>query len=187
MLLNYRFQPKPAHRISFAEAVKGKIDDELIRDRIVLIGVTDKQLGQDYRKTPYGELPGVWIHAHGISQVLGAVMDNRALLWVLPQWSWIQWGDILWIWAWAVMGGLLVWRMRSTLLLVGASLAASLCLHQICLFILVQGGWLPFVPALLALVGTAGVLLARRHGYLQIIMDRLFKRLTWKPLVIKRK
>ena len=187
ILLNYRFQPKPAHRVSFAEAVKDQIDDELIRNRIVLIGVTDKQIGQDYRKTPYGELPGVWIHAHGVSQVLGAVMDNRALLWVLPQWSWIQWGDILWIWAWAVTGGLLVWRVRSTLLLMGASLAASLFLHQICLFILVQGGWLPFIPALLALVGTAGVLFARRHGYLQMMMDRLFKRLTWKPLVIKRK
>ena len=179
ILLNYRFKPKPAPRASLTDLLEGRVDGDVIRGRVVLLGVTDP-LGNDYRQTPYGDLPGVWVHAHGVSQILSSVLDGRTLMWVLPQWGQWQWGDMLWIWGWAVIGGALVWWCRSVLILVVSGVVVILGLRQICLFILIQGGWVPFMPALLALVGTAGVLLAYRHGYLQIMMDAPFNYLTWK-------
>ncbi len=179
ILLNYRFTPQPAQRISLTDLLEGQIDDGIIRDRIVLIGVTDP-IGNDYRDTPYGELPGVWIHAHGISQVLGAVLDDRPLISALPQLGQWQWGDMLWILGWAMVGGLLVWRVRSVIVVVGVGVVIILGLRQICLVMLVQGVWVPFVPALLALVGTVGILLAYKYGYVRIMTEPLVNRLAWK-------
>ncbi len=172
VLLNYRFNPRPAHRASLADVLEDKVAADKIRNRVILLGIIDP-LGNDYRDTPFGELPGVWIHAHSVSQILSAVLNERSLIWMLPQWGRLQWGDMLWIWAWAVVGGLLVWRIQSWLFLAGAGLVAIWGMRQICLLILVLGGWVPWIPALLALLGTAGVLLARKYGFLHL--DALFK------------
>ena len=86
VLLNYRFIPKPVQRTSFTDVLENNLDDTLIRNRIVLVGVTDEPVGNDYRDTPYGSMPSVWVHAHGVSQILGAVLDERPLISSLPQW-----------------------------------------------------------------------------------------------------
>ncbi|MEA5464413.1 CHASE2 domain-containing protein [Leptothoe sp. PORK10 BA2] len=179
ILLNYRFTPKPAPRVSLTEVLAGQVGADEVRDRIVLMGVIDP-IGQDYQETPYGQLPGVWVHAHGVSHLLSAVLDQRPLMWMLPQWGQWQWGDMLWIWGWAMVGGVLGWRLRSTLWLGIGGVVAVLGLRQICLVILVQGGWVPFIPALLALAGTAGLLLVYRRGALHAIRGKLSNRLTWK-------
>ncbi|MEM6251529.1 MAG: CHASE2 domain-containing protein [Cyanobacteria bacterium P01_D01_bin.156] len=180
LLLNYRFKPRPAIRMSFGDVLADKFADDDIRDRIVLIGVVDP-LGNDYRETPFGELPGVWVHAHGVSHILSAVLNKRRLIWVLPQWGRVQWGDMLWMWSWALLGGVLVWGLsafRVFPLLALALLLAGWALYWLCLVILVKGGWVPFVPALLALLGTAGVLLARKYGFLRL--EGLLKLLSIK-------
>ena len=186
ILLNYRFTPKPAQHASFTDVLEDNLSDDLIRNRIVLIGVTDEPVGNDYRETPYGKLPGVWVHAHNVSQVLGAVLDERPLISVLPQWGQWQWGDMLWIWGWGLIGGVMVWRIRSALFLGAAGVVIILGLRQVCLVILVKGVWVPFIPALLALTGTAGVLLAFKHGYLPVKMNPLLSRLNLKTLLIDR-
>ena len=178
IMLNYRVNPKPAQRASFSDVLNGRVSSNVVRDRIVLIGVTDEPVGNDYRETPYGKLTGVWVHAHGVSQLLGAVLDGRPLICVLPQWGQWQWADMLWTWGWAVIGGLMAWRFRSFVALGTVGGAAALILHHICLIILSQGGWVPLIPPLLALVGTAGIILAFKLGYLPAKVDALFKQLT---------
>ena len=178
IMLNYRFTPKPAQRVSFSEVLNGNVSSDVVRDRIVLIGVTDEPIGNDYRETPYGKLPGVWVHAHGISQLLAAVIDERPLIWMLPQWGQWQWGDMLWIWGWAMVGSLLAWRIRSLVILGIAGGVVIFFLHRVCLVILAHGGWLPLIPALLALVLTAGVLVVWRRVYLPVKVDALFSDLT---------
>jgi CHASE2 domain-containing sensor protein len=131
-----------------------------VRDRVVLIGVTATSI-QDYHNTPYGRMRGLEVHAHMVSQLLSAVQNRRPLIWWLP-----QWGDALWVWGWSLIGGILVYQLRSqslreAQLLLHLVLAISICvavLYGLCWVFLLQGGWLPLVPAALAIVLTASAI-----------------------------
>jgi CHASE2 domain-containing sensor protein len=163
VLLNYRSSDSVAQQVPLYDILSGSLDAELpnlVKERIVLIGTTAKSF-KDYFPTPYsaghwsGELPGVVIHAHMVSQILSAVLDERPLLWWFP-----AWGEMLWIWGWSLVGGVLVWRWRSPLHLGLASSAALGTLYGICFILLLKGGWVPLVPSALALVATGGSVVA---------------------------
>ncbi|NJP09765.1 MAG: CHASE2 domain-containing protein [Leptolyngbyaceae cyanobacterium RU_5_1] len=147
---------------------------DLINGKVVLIGVTAREK-EDSFKTPYGaeqdeRTPGVFIHAHMISQILAAVLDDRPLLWVFNPWA-----DVLWIGGWSLVGGMLVGGLylRTTSrqrLLPQITLAVGLAvglLYGTCAGIFIWvGGWLPLVPPVLALIVTSGgvvILLDRQH------------------------
>lgn len=157
ILLNYRANPMPAQKVTLTEVIEGRVSRNLIKDKIVLIGVNDPR-GKEEVDTPYGRMPTVWVHAHMVSQILSAVIDkpNRPLLWVLLQWSFIQWGDTLFIWVFALSGGLLVWRFRSPLQLTLAAGVATCIIYYLCLATLHRGGWMPLVPSVLALFASGG-------------------------------
>ncbi|XZO02235.1 MAG: CHASE2 domain-containing protein [Microcoleus sp.] len=159
ILLNYRANPMPAQKVTLTEVIEGRVSRNLIKDKIVLIGVNDPR-GKEEVDTPYGRMATVWVHAHMVSQILSAVIDkpNRPLLWVLPQWSFIQWGDTVFIWVFAFSGGLLAWRFRSPLQLTLAAGVATCIIYYLCLAILHRGGWMPLVPSVLALFTTGGTL-----------------------------
>ena len=154
IMVNYRTAP-PAAQATLQQVLQGQVNRNLVENRVVLIGVT-APVATDNRNTSYGEMPGVWIHAHQVSQMLSAVLDRRPLIWSLPQSGALQWGDALWVWAWATVGGILVWRCRSWLWLGIANGVAMLALDQLCLAILIQGGWMPLLPSLLALGFASG-------------------------------
>ncbi|HBB33901.1 MAG TPA: hypothetical protein DC064_19410, partial [Cyanobacteria bacterium UBA9273] len=155
--INYRAN-QPGQWVTLKQVLSGQLDKNLVKDRVVLIGYT-APVARDNFETPYGQMPGIWIHAHMVSQMLSAVLDRRPLIWVLPQWEDFQWGDTLWVFVWSLVGGLLAWRLRSRLYLVLAGGAAILVLHQICLITLTHGGWMPLIPSALALCGTGSILL----------------------------
>ena len=98
------------------------------------------------------------IHAHSVSQILSAVIDNKGLLWALP-----RWGEFILIWGYALIGGLVASRSQHPLWLGGVGVLLVLVLFflinfYICfnLFLL----WLPFVLPVLGLVFTAGGVVA---------------------------
>ena len=157
ILLNYRTNIKPAQKVTLTEVIEGRVSRNLIKDKVVLIGVNDPR-GKEEVDTPYGRMPTVWVHAHMVSQILSAVIDkpNRPLLWVLPQWNFIQWGDTVFIWVFAFSGGFLAWRFRSPLQLTLAAGLATCIIYYLCLAILYRGGWMPLVPSVLALFTTGG-------------------------------
>jgi CHASE2 domain-containing sensor protein len=157
VLLNYRALPSPdkiASQISLSKLLSGHVNLNLLKDKIVLIGVTAASSG-DYWATPYGttskdEVAGVFIQAHMISQLLSAVLDGRPLLWV---WPW--WGDGLWIFGWSLVGGISVLYLRRFFgaIAIGVALIG---LSGSCLVLMVQGGWVPWIPSGLALIVTGG-------------------------------
>ena len=155
VMINYRTE-QPAAHVTLTQLLQGQVNRSLVKNRVVLIGVT-APIASDSSATPYGEMPGLWIHAHMVSQMLSAVLDKRALIWGLPQYQEMQWGDALWVLAWSALGGVLVWQCRSTLWLGGTTVVAMLALHQLCLVFLIQGGWMPLIPALLGLGSTSGI------------------------------
>jgi CHASE2 domain-containing sensor protein len=160
ILLNYR--QAAFEQVSLRQVLK-QIAPSALKDRIVLIGVTARSAG-DYLSTPYGtrsqdKQAGVIVHAHMVSQILSAVQDRRPLLW-----SWTPEAEMVWIWGWAGVGGLLVWLVRSplgnfiqhrlpaTILFVLTACGSVLvCCH----LIFIRGGWIPLLPAELAIVTTA--------------------------------
>jgi CHASE2 domain-containing sensor protein len=160
VLINYRTTPQIARRVTIKEVLTGSLEPDSVRDRVVLIGVTATSI-QDYHNTPYGRMRGLEVHAHMVSQILSAVQNRRPLIWWLP-----QWGDALWVWGWSLIGGILVYQLRSqslreAQLLLHLVLAISICvavLYGLCWVFLLQGGWLPLVPAALAIVLTGSAI-----------------------------
>lgn len=159
VLINYRMTPEIAQKVTVKEVLTGKFEPEWVKNRVILIGVTAASI-QDYHNTPYGKMRGLEIHAHMVSQILSAAENKRPLIWWLP-----QWGDALWIWAWSLTGGILVWQVRlksmgetkapiRLLVVLGISFSV---LYGISWFFLLQGGWLPLVPATLALLVTGSI------------------------------
>jgi CHASE2 domain-containing sensor protein len=157
ILLNYRsyhdiadIVPQ-ATLLTISNALTNDVDKSytaFLKDKIVLIGYDDRK--SDYHKTPHDMLSGVFIHAHMVSQLLNAALNERSLLW---WWPW--WGDALWILAWGLAGGLLTWWLKSPLYLGLTAIATSGALYELCYFSLIQGGWLPLIPSVAALLLTS--------------------------------
>ncbi len=164
ILIDYRSAKNPTNFVSLNDILTDKVDPELIRDRLVFIGYEAKS-SQDTFNTPYSaaletnpRMPGVVVHAQVASQILGAVLDNRPLIWYLP--DPVEW---LWILGWAVLGGLLalpklkLWQVAladgvAIGVLVGTSYG---------LFLL--AAWIPLIPPGLGLVmASVGVVLVDR-------------------------
>lgn len=159
ILLNYRSSASPkevVEQVSLKDVLTGKVNPELVKNRIILIGVTAASASDNFF-TPYSnEIPGVIVHAQMVSQMLSAVLDGRPLLWVLP-----FWGEVIWVWSWAFIGGTIAWRFRSTRLSL-ISGVALLSLYGVCYYLLIQGCWIQLVPSAFALIVTgASVVISR--------------------------
>ncbi|MEM6597017.1 MAG: CHASE2 domain-containing protein [Cyanobacteria bacterium P01_C01_bin.69] len=152
ILLNYRANRQPAQIISVEQLLDNNFDSQIMKDRIVLIGYT-APITKDYFETPYGIMPGIWIHAHMVSQLIGAVLDDRPLIQALPQWRNFQWGDLLWILAWGGLGGYVGTAFKQPLRWLLTIVAITLLLYGVCWGALVYGLWLPLVPSALATGG----------------------------------
>ena len=99
ILLNYRSGDKLANSVTLTEVLKGNFDPLLVKDRIVLIGVSDPA-ENDLFYTPYSsqgevlqKMPGVVVHGQIVSQLLSTVLDGRKLFWFIP-----ESGEVVWIW-----------------------------------------------------------------------------------------
>lgn len=160
VLLNYRSLDSPqniAQQVSLRDILTDKINPELVeslKHRLVLIGVTAHSTA-DYWQTPYSAwlpsnqklIPGVFVQAQMVSQILSAVLDKRSLIWWWPLGA-----EIFWVWGWSLIGSILVWRFRQPLVLGVAGAVALVILSAICSWYFTRGGWLPLVPSVLALV-----------------------------------
>ncbi|WP_071190345.1 TIR domain-containing protein [Trichormus sp. NMC-1] len=158
-MLKYRVhQSDPnnfAPRVNILDVLENKVLAEKIKNRIILIGFTDRQARQaDYWNTPYGDVAGITLHGQMISQILSATLDNRPLIW----W-WSTGYETLWMFSWAVVGGVVCWRLNRTSHIAIAVVGSVACIYTVCYVIfLYQSGWIPLIPPALTLIATgAGV------------------------------
>lgn len=161
-MLNYRTTHQIAATANLQQVLSDRFDLTTIRDRIVLIGTTAPSFNDTHWFTPYSirqstvqTVAGIEVQAHMLSQILSAVLDRRSLLWSLSEPA-----ELIWIAAWAIVGGSLACWLRTLPQWLLASGIAIALLYSGCLVILtVQGGWLPLVPAAIALVLTGNVVI----------------------------
>lgn len=142
------------HRISLTDVLQGRIPPNLMRDRIVLIGVTAESIGDrfftSYTTNAIKAPAGVEVHALLTSQLLSAALDGRPLLKV-----WSEPMEWLWIIVWSMIGATIGWispspqQTASKVLLLGVALLGGAYV------LFLAGWWLIIIPPLFALVGSA--------------------------------
>ncbi|WP_051188792.1 CHASE2 domain-containing protein [[Leptolyngbya] sp. PCC 7376] len=193
LLLNYRGGgSQNFYTVSMRALMKGEIPAELVqnvnqpplKDRIVLIGITADGNGTTLF-TPYnraggsrnngsgeqGEAtPGVFIHAHIISQLIQGATEGRAFFKVLP-----QQGEWFWIFAWAIAGASSRWlvlNIRSlsqqvaiqNIFVVTGLGVGSIVIVTCSYTAFVFGWWIPAVPAICGFVA-ASLIMGSYHNY----------------------
>ena len=177
ILINYRYS-QVAKQVKLTDILEGKIDPNLVKDKIVLIGYTTDSV-KDLFYTPYSGqkqsnqfMPGIVAHAQVVSQILSTVLDNRPMFWFWPEWA-----EILWISGWSIVGGTLASRMTHPvrLTLTFGAMLFGCCACSFGIFLL--GGWVPVAAPAIALIVTGGSIVSadrfNKAGYGRAISDRV--------------
>lgn len=154
ILLNYHHPNSLADEVTLTQVLNGQVKPSLIKDRLVIIGTTAANFPQSSFYTPYSALPdqpprmpALFIHAQIASQLISTVLDGRPIIWYWPDWA-----ELIWVWGWSLLGGIIAWRWQNPLLLLVVVGTTLLGLVVICVALFLQGGWIPLVPSGLALV-----------------------------------
>ncbi len=162
LLLNYRADKSPqqiAEQVTLTDILNNRVNPAFIKDKIILIGVTDPSVEDNFNTPYHQEIRGLLLHAQMVSQLISSVKEQRFLLWFPPFWL-----EIFWIWLWSIIGGLIATYSRLLPLPLGIKITgAIISLNGICLiFLLTNGGLLPIVPAALTLMVTGISIVAYR-------------------------
>lgn len=142
-----------APQVSLERLLAGQVPQDLIADRIVLIGYIDyADRNADIWETPYGPMAGVFLHGQMTSQLISAALDGRSLI----RW-WPLGGELIWIAGWAIAAGMIVQQVVRGYRLAGAIAIAIVVLYGSCTIAMVYSSvWLPFFPPLLTFALTGG-------------------------------
>jgi CHASE2 domain-containing sensor protein len=165
ILLNYASSKAPAPTVTLEEVLTDRVQTELIKDKIVLIGVTASSI-DDAFYTPYSasqrksqKMAGVHLHAQIASQILKGALGERKLFWF-----WLDWQEALWLVGWSVAGALVAYFVRHPLYLPLAGVSLFVVLVGSSAAVFWQSGWIPLVPPALSSI-ISGVLVIGYRAY----------------------
>lgn len=137
--------------VSLQDVMEGRVAPELIRDRIVIVGITADSIKDIFSTmaiadaNPPGVIRGVEFHAHAASQIISTVLDNRPLLKGIPEsieYLLIISGGLIAI----ILGRLNLSSWKNSIIII----AIGFILVGVSYLILwLYGLWLPIVPTLL--------------------------------------
>ena len=161
-LVNLRGPGGTFPKISMRDILENRVPPESIKDRIIVIGSMAPSV-KDLEFTSYSDgvfkastpIYGVELQAQLTSQIISAVLDGRSLIKVLPEP--LEW---LWIFGWSWVGAALSWKLQSPGHSLGLIILITIGITGITYLAFLQGLWIPVIPANLALVGSAGVIIA---------------------------
>ncbi|MGB7440546.1 MAG: adenylate/guanylate cyclase domain-containing protein [Coleofasciculaceae cyanobacterium] len=165
ILLNYRSAQtnKVANQVTLQEALSGPIEASWVKDKIVLIGSEASSL-KDLFTTPYSpvlkgnhQMPGVVVHAQMVSQILDAAIGKRSLFQF-----WSEQGEVLWLFVWMAVGGIIGWRSYHPLALSLSFTASMGILFAISFYLFTKTIWIPLATPALGFVLTVGIFVTYR-------------------------
>jgi adenylate cyclase len=102
-LINYRCAFSCFKTVSLTKVLDNTYPKGLFEDRIVLIGSAAESL-RDYFLSPYGKMPGVFVHANLVSQLVNGALDGRPFLQIYPKWM-----EGLWVLFCSLVGATGIW------------------------------------------------------------------------------
>jgi CHASE2 domain-containing sensor protein/tRNA A-37 threonylcarbamoyl transferase component Bud32 len=155
ILLNYRHPNHLTQEVTLTQVLTNQVNPDWVKDRLVIIGTTAPSIHPGFY-TPFSasprhstRTPGVFIHTQIASQIISTVLDSRPLFW-----GWTDWAELVWVWGWSVVGGVLVWRLQHPGLLVVVGGITLISLMGICFGFFLYAGWIPLIPPALSLIIT---------------------------------
>jgi CHASE2 domain-containing sensor protein len=144
ILINYRTTRQPATTVPVRTLLADEVPSAWFENRIVLIG-TSNHRRFPFLKTPYGDMPAVWVQAHIISHLLDFTLEKRPLIWFMPKTleglSLILVGTIF------ALGGLSLGRKSQILAWIFVATGGLYIISYTMLAMF--GGWMPLVPSML--------------------------------------
>jgi CHASE2 domain-containing sensor protein/two-component sensor histidine kinase len=142
ILLNFRQHHQPFRVLSMRQVKAGQIDPRWLRDRIVIVGITDPTIRPIIATAAIDPTNSLEIQAHAVSQIMSAVLNQRVLLHMWPN----EW-EYFWIFGWgltAIFWGRSKLLPRSKLWGIGI---AQVGLVGTSYVLLLGGWWIPVIPA----------------------------------------
>jgi CHASE2 domain-containing sensor protein len=163
IVLDYRSPYQVAPFASFIDVLEGDVDPRLIEDKVVVIG-TVAESSRDFFPTPYSagrsenfEMAGVTVHTHMVSQLIDVALQERSLIWFLP-----EWGEIMWIVVCAAAGGTVALFLRHPITLGIGSMALVLGISGTAFFMFAQQAWIPVIAPAIAALLSGGIAVTYR-------------------------
>ncbi|MBL1208463.1 CHASE2 domain-containing serine/threonine-protein kinase [Geminocystis sp. GBBB08] len=156
IMLDYRRGNNPTPTVTLNEVLQGKVSPELIKDKVILLGVSAPSL-KDVFSTPFSYqtedvtlMPGVTLHAQMVSQILSSAIDGERLIW-----NWSEGQEIAWIYFWGLLGGVSVIFISRPFIMVTAQIIAIVIILGSGIIFFFWGGWIPIITPIVAFVGGA--------------------------------
>jgi adenylate cyclase len=177
MLLDSRKGSWAFATYALGDVLDGKVPAAALADRLVIVGtITDTV--KDYFDTPlraiepHGFTYGVMLHAMIASQIIADALDAAPMTRVVS-----DAGELAWIWAWTLLGGLcgllaLSAPRLGAALLVGLALLGAAWLAALAVFL-----WLPVATPALGFAASATLMAgyrSRRERWTRELLMRLF-------------
>ncbi|MEM9540064.1 MAG: EAL domain-containing protein [Cyanobacteria bacterium P01_E01_bin.42] len=164
ILIDYRARENIIESVSLQELLAGEMNPDAVRDKIVIIGTVAPSL-KDLLLTPYSsarqqnsfQMPGAIVHAQLTRQLLEITSGQRR-----PFFFWPQWGELLWLWGWSMVGGILVWGLRHPLAFSLVGIAGTIAIVGTGWILLTHLIWIPIVEPVFAFAIAGGLAVAHR-------------------------
>jgi CHASE2 domain-containing sensor protein/CheY-like chemotaxis protein len=165
ILMNWHGPLSSFQTISMQDVLNGEIPEDLMHDRLVLIG-SIAQSTNDFFETPYSSslfatvprTPGVIVHANLSSQIIAGALDGRRML---RGWS----GSAQWLWIvfWSIVGSAGSWWLQTVsygegkhkiviLGTLGAAFGLAIVLTGGAYIAFLNGLLIPVIPPVMALI-----------------------------------
>ncbi len=153
LLIDYRDRA-PSIALDLTDVIRGDFEPGLFRDKLVFFGAT-AHTHTDLRSTPFGDWPGIFIHAQIAEQLIRLAYGESA-----PIRTFSGPVEMLWVLLWALIGSVIgLWRPPlavSAAMVVATTSVLSACVVGASYY----GWWIPGVPAILANLATSAVVTA---------------------------
>ncbi|MEH2350543.1 MAG: CHASE2 domain-containing protein [Nostoc sp.] len=155
-------------QVSMRDVLADKVKENLIKDRIILIGSTAPSL-QDFVFIPYSSslmgtakpVPGIQLQAYFISELISAALGGRPLLKVWPDLV-----ENLWIFVWSYLGAVTTWRIRHAMRGLLSILVSCFVLTLSAYLAFLYGWWIPLIPSLFSF-GSSAIWMTSHIAHMQ--------------------